>query len=80
MQHLVSVQIIMFLLRTAPAAAHLISRAAYRDSGPLWAGTLFDNRRRHFGWSPRLGQQPGAANGGSVSNGHPPEMSPQEFG
>ena len=49
--------IIIFLLLTAPVAAHLIGRAAYQDGVPLWDGTQFDDRRRHLGRSSRLGQQ-----------------------
>ena len=35
--------IIAFLLLTAPVAAHLIGRAAYRTSTPLWNRTLMDD-------------------------------------
>ncbi|MEM8949132.1 MAG: monovalent cation/H(+) antiporter subunit G [Pseudomonadota bacterium] len=34
--------IIIFLLLTAPVAAHLIGRAAYRSGTPLWSGTVID--------------------------------------
>ena len=34
--------IILFLLLTAPVAAHLIGRAAYRSGTPLWSGTVID--------------------------------------
>ena len=34
--------IILFLLLTAPVAAHLMGRAAYRTRTPLWAGTVVD--------------------------------------
>ena len=40
--------IIIFLLLTAPVAAHLIGRAAYQDGVPLWTGTQFDDLRRHY--------------------------------
>lgn len=48
--------IIIFLLLTAPVAAHLIGRAAYQDGAPLWAGTQFDDLRRHYGHSTRPDQ------------------------
>lgn len=35
--------IIVFLLLTAPVAAHLIGRAAYRRGIPLWDRTLMDD-------------------------------------
>jgi multicomponent Na+:H+ antiporter subunit G len=40
--------IIVFLLATAPVAAHLLGRAAYHDGVPLWEGTLFDELRQHY--------------------------------
>lgn len=33
---------IVFLMLTAPVAAHLIGRAAYRAGAPLWKGTVID--------------------------------------
>ena len=33
---------IVFLLLTAPIAAHMIGRAAYRTGAPLWKGTVID--------------------------------------
>jgi multicomponent Na+:H+ antiporter subunit G len=33
---------IAFQFMTAPVAAHIIGRAAYRAGIPLWEGTLFD--------------------------------------
>ena len=33
---------IAFLLLTAPVAAHMIARAAYRSRIPLWSGTVRD--------------------------------------
>ncbi len=33
---------IVFLILTAPVAAHLIGRAAYRTGVPLWKGTVMD--------------------------------------
>ncbi len=32
----------LFQLATAPVAAHVIGRAAYRAGVPLWEGTLYD--------------------------------------
>ena len=37
-----AVLIILFLLLTAPVAAHLIGRAAYRNGTPLWSRTVID--------------------------------------
>lgn len=37
---------ILFLLLTAPVAAHLIGRAAYRSGVPLWSGTVIDELGR----------------------------------
>lgn len=34
--------IVIFLLLTAPVAAHLLGRAAYLSNVPLWEGTLSD--------------------------------------
>ena len=36
---------IVFLLLTAPIAAHMIGRAAYRTGAPLWEGTVIDELR-----------------------------------
>lgn len=36
----------VFLLLTAPVAAHLIARAAYLTGVPLWSGTTLDEMRR----------------------------------
>ena len=33
---------IVFLMLTAPVAAHMIGRAAYRTGVPLWHGTITD--------------------------------------
>ncbi len=41
-----AVLIILFLLLTAPVAAHLIGRAAYRSGTPLWSGTVLDEAKR----------------------------------
>jgi multicomponent Na+:H+ antiporter subunit G len=39
---------IIFLLSTAPVAAHMIARAAYRNDVPLWEGTLHDELRGRY--------------------------------
>ena len=41
-----AVLIILFLLLTAPVAAHLIGRAAYRTGTPLWSRTVLDEAKR----------------------------------
>jgi len=43
-----SLAIIIFLLLTAPVAAHMIGRAAYFDGVPLWQGTLYDELRGRY--------------------------------
>ncbi|MCX7607693.1 MAG: monovalent cation/H(+) antiporter subunit G [Anaerolineales bacterium] len=40
--------IIVFLMLTAPVAAHMIGRAAYFDGVPLWKGTVRDDLRGHY--------------------------------
>lgn len=42
------VAIIVFLMLTAPVAAHMIGRAAYFDGVPLWKGTVRDDLRGHY--------------------------------
>lgn len=37
-----AVAAIIFLLMTAPVAAHMIGRAAYRTGVPLWDGNVID--------------------------------------
>ena len=37
---------ILFLLLTAPVAAHMIGRAAYRSGVPLWKGMVIDELGR----------------------------------
>lgn len=39
---------IVFLLLTAPVAAHMIGRAAYFDGVPLWEDTVQDDLRGHY--------------------------------
>ena len=38
-----AILIVLFILLTAPVAAHLIGRAAYRTRTPLWAPTVVDD-------------------------------------
>ena len=38
---------IVFLMLTAPVAAHMIGRAAYRTGVPLWTGTVTDELAEH---------------------------------
>jgi multicomponent Na+:H+ antiporter subunit G len=38
---------IIFMLVTAPVAAHVLARAAYFAGVPLWKGTLSDEMRGH---------------------------------
>lgn len=41
-----AVLIVLFVLLTAPVAAHLIARAAYRTKTPLWGPTIIDDESR----------------------------------
>jgi multicomponent Na+:H+ antiporter subunit G len=41
--------IVVFLLITAPIAAHLLGRAAYFDGVPLWDRTLVDEFKARHG-------------------------------
>lgn len=38
---------LVFLLMTAPVAAHMIARAAYRTGVPLWKESVLDEWREH---------------------------------
>ena len=58
--------IIVFLLLTAPVAAHLIGRAAYQDGVPLWEKTEFDDLRCHYN-PPSSVSQPSAPPDDSIS-------------
>jgi multicomponent Na+:H+ antiporter subunit G len=40
--------IVIFMFFTAPAAAHMIARAAYLSGVPLWEGTLSDEMRDRY--------------------------------
>jgi multicomponent Na+:H+ antiporter subunit G len=72
--------IIIFLLLTAPVAAHLIGRAAYQDGVPLWHGTQFDDLRRHYEPASRQGHEASTVKAGSTPIGRPGETAPQESG
>lgn len=41
---------VVFVLLTAPVAAHLIGRAAYFVGVPLWEHTVADELRGHYDW------------------------------
>ncbi|MFZ6027135.1 MAG: monovalent cation/H(+) antiporter subunit G [Chloroflexota bacterium] len=43
-----SLAIVIFLMLTAPVAAHLIGRAGYFSGISLWAGTVRDDLRGHY--------------------------------
>ena len=40
--------VVLFMLVTAPVAAHMIGRAAYLSGVPLWEGTLSDDLRGQY--------------------------------
>ncbi|MBN1994299.1 MAG: monovalent cation/H(+) antiporter subunit G [Anaerolineae bacterium] len=39
---------IIFLLITAPVAAHMLGRAAFFNGVPLWRGTLYNELRKRY--------------------------------
>lgn len=39
---------IIFILMTAPVAAHTIGRAAYRSGIPFWKGTVVDELKTYY--------------------------------
>lgn len=43
-----AIAIIVFVLLTAPIAAHMIGRAAYRRDGVLWSGTVLDELKDRY--------------------------------
>lgn len=43
-----ALSILLFMLATAPVAAHMIGRAAYFSGVPLWEGTLSDEMQGHY--------------------------------
>ena len=59
---------IVFLLLTAPVAAHMIGRAAYFVGVPLWTQTIRDDLASQYDWENRVLHAPdelGRADGGS---------------
>jgi multicomponent Na+:H+ antiporter subunit G len=42
-----AIAVFNFVYFSAPVAAHLIGRAAYRMKAPLWHGTIFDELSEH---------------------------------
>ncbi len=47
-----ALMIIVFMLATAPVAAHMIGRAAYEFGVPFWKGTVVDEWKRQPGVNP----------------------------
>ena len=43
-----AIAISLFVIATAPVAAHLIARAAYVAGVPLWSRTKIDDLRKHY--------------------------------
>lgn len=72
--------IIVFLLLTAPVAAHLIGRAAYQDGVPLWRGTQFDDLGPHYRRPAGMAQTAEVGDVTTATPGHSLEMTPQETG
>lgn len=54
---------IVFLLITAPVAAHMIGRAAYFNGVPLWEGTIVDELRGRYDERTHLLDSAGEASG-----------------
>ncbi len=50
---------ILFILITAPVAAHMIGRAAYRTGVPLWHGNVIDEMASDSSHPARGGTEPG---------------------
>ena len=50
--------IVSFILLTAPVAAHLIGRAAYRTSSALWAPTIVDDKSALYSDSKAMRDDP----------------------
>jgi multicomponent Na+:H+ antiporter subunit G len=72
--------IIIFLLLTAPVAAHLIGRAAYQDGVPLWKGTQFDDLSPHYPRKVGTAQPPEVAEIKTTARGRSLEITTQETG
>lgn len=49
---------VAFQFATAPVAAHVIGRAAYRSGAPLWEGTIIDELGREVDDHPRAVDPP----------------------
>ena len=43
-----AIAVVVFVGLTAPVAAHMIGRAAYREGVSLWQGTLFDDLKGKY--------------------------------
>jgi multicomponent Na+:H+ antiporter subunit G len=50
---------IAFQFATAPVAAHVIGRAAYRSGAPMWEGTVVDELGREAAAPRSSGPEPG---------------------
>lgn len=61
-----AVTTILFLFATAPVAAHVVGRVAYRVGAEMWKGTQFDDLRvRHEAEALRAASTGASASGGS---------------
>ena len=72
--------IIIFLLLTAPVAAHLIGRASYQDGVSLWQGTQFVDLSRHYRRTAETSHPSGAADVTARTKGHSLDTPLQETG
>jgi multicomponent Na+:H+ antiporter subunit G len=50
------VAITVFVILTAPVAAHMIARAAYFNRVPLWRGSIYDDLRDKIATGPEAGK------------------------
>lgn len=50
--------IIIFILLTAPVAAHLIGRASYIVGNPLWKKSVMDDLKGKYNKTPGKGKEP----------------------
>jgi multicomponent Na+:H+ antiporter subunit G len=62
-----AVAVIVFIGLTAPVAAHMIGRAAYREGVSLWPGTTLDDLAGKYGRDARDPQRPDANPGPPAS-------------
>ncbi|MDG5768227.1 monovalent cation/H(+) antiporter subunit G [Balneolales bacterium ANBcel1] len=53
-----AVATIVFILLTAPVAAHAIGRAAYKSGIPFWKGTVIDELEIYYGKSKKSAAKP----------------------